>query len=157
MGRRFALPALLLLLAPTAAFADVQPVKLKVLKVDAKQACKCETKGEVAPSKVISSRCFVTAKVDPQQSIEPFSKMFLLMNDVLAKDTLVQVPDAGKCDFKAGKMTKMFVTDTDPGFLQITPLCGHEPADYASTCEPYGRFMTFYRNESLKPAAAPRK
>jgi hypothetical protein len=150
--RRLLLPALCLL-APSGAFADTQPVQVKVLTVGTKQPCKCEKGGEVKASKVISSRCFLSAKVDPQQAIEPFSKMFLLMNDVLAKDTLVQVPDAGKCDFKPGKTVKMWITDTDPGFLQTTPLCGHEPAEYAATCEPYGRFMTFFRNENLKPAA----
>jgi len=151
---RAGLAALFLLLAPLAGFADVQPVQVKVLKVDAKQPCKCESKGDVKASKVISTRCFVSSKVNPQQAIEPFSKMFLLMNDVLGKDTLVQVPDAGKCDFKPGKTTRMWISDMDPGFSPITPICGREGVDYAETCEPYGRFMTFYRNENLKPIGA---
>lgn len=142
--------------APGLAFANVSPVQVKVLKVNPPQPCKCERDGEVKASKVLSTRCFIATKVSPQQSIEPISKMFLLMNDVLAKATIAQIPDAGSCDFKAGKTLKMWITDVDPEFPLVTPPCGHEPAGYADACEPYGRFMTFYRNESLKakPAAA---
>ncbi|RZA09496.1 MAG: hypothetical protein EOP11_01505 [Proteobacteria bacterium] len=115
-----------------------------------KQPCKCDEKGEVKASKIISARCFLSVDVDTKQPIEPFSKMFFVMNQVKGQKTLLQVPDAGKCDFKAGKTVKMWNSDTDPGFLETTPVCGHEPAAYASSCEPYGRFVTLYRNESLR-------
>ncbi|RYZ99480.1 MAG: hypothetical protein EOP11_19400 [Proteobacteria bacterium] len=151
-GRRLAFLAVLSFSSslPMLAQAAPQPVKVQVAKVNLKQACKCDEKGEVKASKVISDRCFLNVDVDTKQPIEPFAKMFFVMNQVKGQKTLLQVPDAGKCNFKAGQTVKMWSSDTDPGFLESTPACGHEPAAYASSCEPYGRYVTLYRNESLR-------
>lgn len=140
----------LLCLFPTLAFAQgPQPVKVKVVQVVKKLPCKCEGDDGVKPSKVVSERCFLSTDIDPLEPVEPFSKMFLLMNQVKSKQTLVQVPDSRDCKFKKGKMVRLWSTDTDPGFLELTPRCGREQPGYADSCEPYGRFITLYRTEQL--------
>lgn len=147
-----ALLALLCFTALAPGLAQAQgphPVKVKVVQIVKKQPCKCEGDDGVKPSKVISEKCFLATDINPLEPVEPFSKMFLLMNQVKAKKTLVQVPDSHDCKFKKGKMVRLWSTDTDPGFLEITPRCGREHPGYADSCEPYGRFITLYRTEQL--------
>ena len=138
------------LLLSSAAFAAPNPVEVKVREAAVVQPCKCEGEEGTEPSKVQSSRCFLKADIDPLQPVEPFAKMFLLVNQVKAQQTLVQVPDERGCKFKRGEKVRLFSTDTDPGFLESTPRCGAERPEYARTCEPYGRFVVLFRSETLR-------
>lgn len=124
-------------------------MQVKVVGTSEHLPCKCEGPDGVKASKVIAAQCFVTADVSPRQPVDPFAKAYLLMNEVLAKKTTVQVPDAKKCSFKAGHTIRLWANETDDRFYAVTPSCGLEDRDYAKTCEPFGRYVTLFEKNQF--------